>query len=87
MGPGARLGAAVRFVFSWEINCDWAFDPDMASEVEVRFLPEGDNATRVELDHRRLEVYGERTEEMRGIFDSEGGWTGLLERFARAAQA
>jgi uncharacterized protein YndB with AHSA1/START domain len=75
-----------RFVFSWELSCDWAHDPGIASQVEVTFTPEGDNTTRVELEHRGLETYGDRSGEMRDIFDSGGGWTGLLERFRRAAE-
>jgi hypothetical protein len=50
----------------------------------VRFHAEGDGRTRVELEHRGLETYGERAEEMRGIFDSDGGWRGLLGLFAAA---
>jgi hypothetical protein len=46
---------------------------------------DGKNGTRVELEHRRLDLYGARRDEMRGIFDSEGGWSGLLESFARTA--
>jgi len=65
---------------------DWAHDPEIASQVEVTFTREGDSATRVELERRGLETYGDRSGEMRDIFDSEGGWTGLLERFRRAAE-
>jgi len=75
-----------RFVFSWELSSDWAHDPEIASQVEVTFTREGDSATRVELERRGLETYGDRSGEMRDIFDSEGGWTGLLERFRRAAE-
>jgi uncharacterized protein YndB with AHSA1/START domain len=74
-----------RVLLSWEITCDWAHDADVHTEVDVRFLPEGDGRTRVELEHRGLEAYADRAEEMRGIFDSDGGWRGLLARFAVAA--
>jgi hypothetical protein len=53
--------------------------------VEVRFVAEGDERTRVELEHRDLDRFGTREEEMRRTFGSPGGWTGLLERFAREA--
>jgi hypothetical protein len=55
--------------------------------VEVRFITEGKDSTRVELEHRHLDRYGARRDEMRGIFDSESGWSGLLASFARAAEA
>jgi hypothetical protein len=42
-------------------------------------------SSKVHLEHRGLEQYGEQAEMMRSIFDSEGGWTGILQRFANAA--
>ena len=74
-----------RVVLAWEISPDWRYDRDIHTEVEVRFHAEDEGRTRVELEHRGLESFGERAEEMRGIFGSEGGWPGLLGRFAQAA--
>jgi hypothetical protein len=37
--------------------------------------------------HRRLERYAEKAAEMRTIFDSDGGWSALLQSFAQAAAA
>ena len=76
-----------RVVLSWEISCDWQPDPSATSEVEVRFTPDGDGRTRVELEHRGLETYAERAEEMRGMFGSENGWGKLLTQYAAAAEA
>src|SRR5262249_24481149 len=76
-----------RLVLSWQISADWQYDPNLKTEVEVRFISEGKDGTRVELEHRHLDRYGARRDEMRGIFDSEGGWSGLLASFARAASA
>jgi len=73
-----------RLVLSWEISADWQHDPTLQTEVEVRFIAEG-SGTRVELVHRHLDRYGDRRDQMRGIFDSDGGWTALLDSFARAA--
>ena len=73
-----------RLVLTWEISSDWHDDPSIHTEVEVRFTPEG-NSTRVDLEHRLLRCYGEKAPQMRGIFDSEQGWTGLLEAFASFA--
>lgn len=74
-------------VLSWDINADWRFDPTLNTELEVRFIPEGTDRTRVELEHRRLDRYGARRDEMRAIFDTEGDWGRLLAMFARAAAA
>lgn len=74
-----------RIVLSWEISADWKHDPSLKTEVEVRFVAEGTNRTRVELEHRGLDAYGARRDEMRGIFDSDRGWKGLLDAFAARA--
>lgn len=74
-----------RLVVTWEISADWKPDPNVNSEVEVRFIAEGPNRTRVELEHRHLATFGSQAETMRGIFDSENGWAGLLARYAALA--
>jgi uncharacterized protein YndB with AHSA1/START domain len=72
-----------RIVLSWDINADWKYEPGFGTEVEVRFVAEGPESTRVELEHNRLDRYGENAEKMRAIFDSEDGWAGLLQHFAK----
>ena len=74
----------VRVVFSWDISPRWEVetDPDKASEVEVRFVAETAERTRVELEHRNLDRHGEGWEGERAAVDSEGGWPLYLQRFA-----
>ena len=74
-----------RVVLTWEVSHDWKPAPEIHTEIEVRFTPEGENRTRVDLEHRGLEAFGEHTAQMRGIFGSDGGWGGLLKRCAAAA--
>jgi uncharacterized protein YndB with AHSA1/START domain len=74
-----------RLVLSWNINADWQYDPTLHTEVEVRFIADGEDRTCVDLEHRYLDRYGVRRDEMRGIFDSKRGWKGLLEAFAARA--
>jgi len=74
-----------RLVLAWDITADWQYDPKLKTEVEVRFIPDGEARTRVELEHRRLDRFGARRDEMRRIFDTEGDWGRLLESFAAAA--
>ncbi len=75
-----------RFVMTWDINSRWKADTSVSSEVEVRFIADGTNATRVELEHRKFEQMGaEAGESMRK--DVDGGWPGLLERFRAQAEA
>jgi uncharacterized protein YndB with AHSA1/START domain len=76
-----------RLVLSWDISADWRPDPTLKTEIEVRFLAEGKNRTRVEFEHRRLDRFGARRDEMRRIFDTEGDWGRLLASFARTAAA
>jgi len=73
-----------RFVMAWQITPAWKFEADLAktSEVEVRFTPEADGSTRVDLEHRHFERHGEGWEAMKASVDSQGGWCGLLALFA-----
>ena len=73
-----------RVVFSWDISLPWQLetDPSKTSEVEVRFVAEGEHRTRVELEHRHLDRHGEGWEGMRDAVRSGGGWGMLLQRFA-----
>jgi uncharacterized protein YndB with AHSA1/START domain len=74
-----------RFVMTWDINSRWKPDTTVGSEVEVRFIADGANATRVELEHRKFEQMGaEAGESMRK--DVDRGWPGLLEMFKRRAE-
>ena len=75
-----------RFVMTWDINSRWKPDTTVSSEVEVRFIADGANATRVELEHRKFEQMGaEAGESMRK--DVDGGWPRLLERFKTEIEA
>ena len=76
-----------RLVLSWDISADWQPDPNLKTEIEIRFIPEGQDGTRVELEHRHLDRYGARRDEMRRIFDTSGDWGRLLQMFARLAEA
>lgn len=77
----------VRVELAWELSTDYKHDPAIDTRVEVRFTPEGEGRTRVDLEHRGLEAYGDEGERVRGTFGSPGGWPGLLERFATTAAA
>lgn len=75
-----------RFVMSWDLNSAWKPDSAVGSEVEVRFVADGPDATVVELEHRNFERLGpEGGESMRK--DVDGGWPGLLEIFKQVAEA
>jgi uncharacterized protein YndB with AHSA1/START domain len=73
-----------RLVLAWQISGEWAYDAELLTEVEVSFVSEGPDRTRVELEHRGLDAYGERTEHMREVFEGPNAWRGILEQFAQA---
>ena len=72
-----------RFVISWDISPTWQLvtDASQASEVEVTFIPEGADRTRVELEHRHLERHGEGWESVRDGVAEQGGWPLYLQRY------
>ena len=75
-----------RFVMSWDINGEWKPDTTVSSEVEVRFIADGANATRVELEHRKFERMGPAPgSKMRNAVD--GGWPKILEFFRVRAES
>jgi uncharacterized protein YndB with AHSA1/START domain len=70
-----------RILLIWQINAEWAFDPGLATEVEVTFTPQAGGRTKVDLEHRLLERMGVKAEMVRGMIDAPGGWQGLLEAY------
>lgn len=71
-----------RVVLVWRIRADWRYDAALLTEVEVRFIPLGEQSTRVELEHRLLENMGEAADAARQTFESEHGWSGILAIYA-----
>ena len=72
-----------RVVIGWQISSQWQYepDPDRMSEVEVKFVPDGPGATRVELEHRHFERMADGGASMRKDVDS--GWPALLDLYAK----
>ena len=76
-----------RVVLAWQLNAQFAHDPTMQSEVEVRFTALDAERTQVELEHRGLEVFGADAAAMHDTFSSPNGWGGMLEHYAEVASA
>jgi uncharacterized protein YndB with AHSA1/START domain len=76
-----------RIVLAWQITAEWKFDPEFVTEAEVNFLVEGPKRTRVTIEHRNIERFGVKADEIRKEFDSPGGWSSTLDHFAKAAAA
>jgi uncharacterized protein YndB with AHSA1/START domain len=78
-----------RLVFSWDISPQWQLEtePEKASEVEVRFVSESPDRTRVELEHRHLDRHGDGWEGVRESVGSDQGWQLYLSRYADVVAA
>jgi uncharacterized protein YndB with AHSA1/START domain len=70
--PPTRLG------YTWHLNRDRSD----ATEVEIRFVPRGETATIVEIEHRGWERLGADGEPWRDR--NRGGWATLLPHFVAA---
>ena len=71
-----------RVVLAWQIDADWRYDRTLVTRVEVRFISEAPDRTRVELEHGDLDRFGPAAEKMRDTFERPGAWDATLEQFA-----
>jgi uncharacterized protein YndB with AHSA1/START domain len=73
-----------RIVFSWDIGPTWQLetDPENTSEVEVRFIEENSDRTRVELEHRNIDRHGPGWEVVADGVGHDQGWPLYLARYA-----
>ncbi len=73
-----------RVVISWDISPAWQIETDLdkTSEVEVRFIADTAERTRVELEHRNLDRHGQGWESVREGVDADQGWPLYLRRYA-----
>jgi uncharacterized protein YndB with AHSA1/START domain len=77
-----------RIVLTWQLNAQFAYDPDTdhASEVEVLFT-EANGQTRVDFEHRHIERLGAGADELAKSVGGEGGWPAILDLYVKAAVA
>jgi uncharacterized protein YndB with AHSA1/START domain len=47
-----------RLVLGWQLDCNFGYDPNLLTEVEIRFTPTDAGGTLVTLEHRDLERFG-----------------------------
>lgn len=73
-----------RVVFSWDISPQWQIEtePDNTSEVEVRFVAEAPQRTRVELEHRHIDRHGPGWQSVSDGVAHDEGWSLYLTRYA-----
>ncbi len=74
-----------RLVVGWRLNSQWQPDDGVETLVEVTFKAVEPGVTLVELEHRAFETMGEEAgASVRR--DVDGGWPGMLARFAAEAE-
>lgn len=73
-----------RVVFSWDIDPQWQIEtePENTGEVEVRFVAETPQRTRVELEHRNIDRHGPGWQAVADGVGNDAGWPLYLVRFA-----
>jgi uncharacterized protein YndB with AHSA1/START domain len=78
-----------RVVISWDISPRWQLETDLdkTSEVEIRFIAEGADRTRVALEHRNLDRHLDGWQGLREGVDSADGWPLYLRRYAELLAA
>jgi uncharacterized protein YndB with AHSA1/START domain len=74
-----------RLLLQWDLDPEWKYQRGLGTEVEVRFVAESAETTRVILEHRKLERYGDKAEMMRRIFEGDEAWAGMLAAMGAAA--
>ena len=74
-----------RLLLGWQLNCDWGYDPELLTEVELTFAPADGGGTLVRLEHRNLERFG--ADAARHAERIRGGWPQRLAEFAQYADA
>ena len=71
-----------RLVISWDISPRWRVEPDPSrtSEVEIQFIAETPQRTKVVLEHRHLDRHGDGWEGFTTL-DTDDGWPLYLARY------
>lgn len=75
-----------RVLLVWSLTSEWLYDPALHTELEVRFTALTPDTTRVELEHRNLERYGDAAARTGAILDSDKGWGGLIAAYQRRVE-
>jgi uncharacterized protein YndB with AHSA1/START domain len=85
-GPLHAYAPPERLVYTCDLRpaCQIESDLDKASQVEIRFVADGPDRTRVQLEHRHLDRHGDGWEGTREGVGGDQGWPLYLARFAAA---
>jgi hypothetical protein len=76
-----------RLILAWQLDANWKYDPALVLEVEITFTALQGGVTRVDLEHRNLERYGDKAAAVRDAVGSDRGWLGILKSFVADTEA
>jgi uncharacterized protein YndB with AHSA1/START domain len=76
-----------RLILAWQLDANWKYDPALVLEVEITFTALQGGMTRVDLEHRNLERYGDKAAAVRDAIGSDRGWLGILKSFVADTEA
>ncbi|SHM40618.1 SRPBCC family protein [Mucilaginibacter sp. OK098] len=82
-GSEANIGHVLQWdpngllVLAWKINGDFQYDPELLTEVEVQFIPQGPKTTTVKFEHKNLN----RLTGPKVVESMDKGWSDILELY------
>jgi uncharacterized protein YndB with AHSA1/START domain len=84
LGRMLRWMPPEKMILRWHIGPSHRPEPnpERASEVEIRFLPDANGGTRVEVEHREFARHGTGGAEYAARMGTETGWPFILKKFA-----
>ena len=71
-----------RLVLAWQINGEYRYQPDLITEVEVNFIPEGPKTTRVKFEHRDLDRLAGGS---KAVAEMDEGWGYIMDLYKNVA--
>jgi uncharacterized protein YndB with AHSA1/START domain len=74
-----------RLLLAWQISSQWAYDPQLVTELELTFAPLAGGGTRVTLEHRNLERFG--TDAPEHATKIRNGWPTMVGHFVHYAES
>jgi uncharacterized protein YndB with AHSA1/START domain len=83
-GKVLALSPPDRLLLAWQLDAGFRYDPAFSTEVELTFEAV-DEGTRVTLEHRNLERFGDSAEKLAQQLG--GGWPTFLKYYADYAAA
>ena len=71
-----------HLVLAWQVDGNYQYDPNLVTEVEVKFIDEGPKKTRVQLEHRDLDKLTGGT---KVIGEMDEGWGYIMNLYKGVA--